>query len=157
MSCNLGLLVEASSKLSDVEENDCEMMEQRDKENVVPEHPMHPPSNFIATDAATVAEQGRGGVNDALKKMNYRHVLYCKARGMPIDHVGNNAILLFDEGYEGVHGAELKCSHKACAKDGVKFRWCAHCNKAVAKRYAAHCNIAFLPHAHPSFQLTKKN
>lgn len=61
-------------------------------------------------------------------------ILYCKARGMPLDHIGNNAILCFDKGLERVHGAELKCSHPSCMKDGIKFRYCKHCNKPVAKR-----------------------
>jgi hypothetical protein len=61
-------------------------------------------------------------------------VLYCKARGMPFDHIDSNAILNFDEGQYKVHGAELKCSYHLCRADGIKFRWCAICNKAVAKR-----------------------
>lgn len=64
----------------------------------------------------------------------YGDILYCKARGMPLDHIGNNAILYFDKGLERVHGAELKCSHPACMRDGIKFRYCKHCNKPVAKR-----------------------
>ena len=61
-------------------------------------------------------------------------VLYCKARGMPFDHVDSKAILNFDEGQYKVHGADLKCSYHLCRADGIKFRWCAICNKAVAKR-----------------------
>eukprot|EP00557_Chaetoceros_sp_GSL56_P005735 CAMPEP_0176500948 /NCGR_PEP_ID=MMETSP0200_2-20121128/13872_1 /TAXON_ID=947934 /ORGANISM="Chaetoceros sp., Strain GSL56" /LENGTH=387 /DNA_ID=CAMNT_0017899747 /DNA_START=892 /DNA_END=2052 /DNA_ORIENTATION=+ len=64
----------------------------------------------------------------------YGDILYCKARGMPLDHIGNNAILCFDKGLERVHGAELKCSHPSCMRDGIKFRYCKHCNKPVAKR-----------------------
>jgi len=64
----------------------------------------------------------------------YCDVIYCKARGMPLDHIGNNATLHFQEGYKGMHGAELQCSHLSCKNDGIKFRFCKHCEKAVAKR-----------------------
>lgn len=61
-------------------------------------------------------------------------VLYCKARGMSLDHMSTNSILHFKLGEENVHGAELFCSHSGCKAKGVKFRYCAHCKKAVAKR-----------------------
>lgn len=61
-------------------------------------------------------------------------VLYCKARGMSLDHMSTNSILHFKPGEENVHGAELFCSHSGCKAKGVKFRYCAHCKKAVAKR-----------------------
>jgi hypothetical protein len=61
-------------------------------------------------------------------------VLYCKARGMSLDHISSNSILHFKPNEENVHGAELFCSHSGCKAKGVKFRYCAHCKKAVAKR-----------------------
>lgn len=61
-------------------------------------------------------------------------VLYCKARGMSLDHISTNSILHFKPSEENVHGAELFCSHSGCKAKGVKFRYCAHCKKAVAKR-----------------------
>jgi len=62
------------------------------------------------------------------------YILYCKARRMPLDHVKENAILIFSSGEERAHGAELKCSHPVCREKGIKFRYCAPCQKAVAKR-----------------------
>jgi hypothetical protein len=61
-------------------------------------------------------------------------VLYCKARGMSLDHISSNSILHFKPSEENLHGAELFCSHSGCKAKGVKFRYCAHCKKAVAKR-----------------------
>lgn len=61
-------------------------------------------------------------------------ILYCKARRMPLDHTKENAVLLFSSGEERAHGAELQCSHPICRENGVKFRYCAPCQKAVAKR-----------------------
>lgn len=60
--------------------------------------------------------------------------LYCKARGTPLDHQEDRAILQFSSGEEFKHGADLVCSHLVCRQNGVKFRYCAHCKKAVAKR-----------------------
>lgn len=56
-------------------------------------------------------------------------IFYCKSRGMVLDHRGSRAVLCFDEGMYLMHGAELKCSHALCRKDGVKFRYCLHCDK----------------------------
>lgn len=61
-------------------------------------------------------------------------VLYCKARGMSLDHISSNSILHFKPSEENAHGAELFCSHSVCKSKGVKFRYCAYCKKAVAKR-----------------------
>ena len=61
--------------------------------------------------------------------------LYCKARGTPLDHQQGRAILQFANGRgESNHGAELICSHLVCRQNGIKFRYCAYCKKAVAKR-----------------------
>ena len=78
-------------------------------------------------------------------------LLYCKARGMPLDHIGTNAVLYFHNGAEGVHGAELKCSHPTCAKKGIKFRYCKYCGKAVAKRNFRK------RHAHPELMKKESN
>ena len=61
-------------------------------------------------------------------------ILYCKARGTPLDHQEERAILNFGLGQEYEHGAELQCSHPICRQSGIKFRYCAFCKKAVAKR-----------------------
>lgn len=54
---------------------------------------------------------------------------------MPFNHTGTNAILHFaNRNKEVTHGADLVCSHSLCFSKGVKFRYCLHCNKAVAKR-----------------------
>ena len=65
---------------------------------------------------------------------NFHPILYCKARGTPLDHQQEKAILQFSSGEEYTHGAELTCSHLVCRQNGVKFRYCAYCEKAVAKR-----------------------
>jgi hypothetical protein len=111
--------------------------ESFDKENV------NPNSSFTLKTKAAPFDFG-GGCD----------IIYCKARGMPLDHIGNNATLQFQKGYECVHGAELHCSHPSCKKDGVKFRFCQHCEKAVAKRNFRK------RHAHPellSLQEMEKN
>lgn len=33
-----------------------------------------------------------------------------------------------------MHGEELICSHYACRSEGVKFKYCSHCKKPVAKQ-----------------------
>ncbi len=78
-------------------------------------------------------------------------ILYCKARGMPLDHIGSNATLQFQNEAYGVHGAELKCTHVTCMTDGIKFRYCKPCNKAVAKRNFRK------RHAHPEFMALQNN
>jgi len=70
---------------------------------------------------------------------DYQHdssifTLYCKARGTPLDHQEDRAVLQFIRGEEYNHGADLICSHIVCRQNGVKFRYCAFCKKAVAKR-----------------------
>jgi hypothetical protein len=77
-----------------------------------------------ANGGVTGASPGGAGVSD---------VIYCKARGMPLDHIGNNATLHFQEGYKGMHGARLQCSHLSCKNIGFKFRICKHCEKAVGR------------------------
>ncbi len=76
--------------------------------------------------------------------------LYCKARGTPLDHQEDRAILQFSSGEEFKHGADLVCSHLVCRQNGVKFRYCAHCKKAVAKRNFrkrhAHTDLMILEH-----------
>ena len=63
-------------------------------------------------------------------------IMYCKARGMPFDHVDDNAILAFcgncNDGK--IHGAELECNYAACRAQGPKFRYCGFCKSAVSKR-----------------------
>ena len=54
-----------------------------------------------------------------------------KARGMPHEHA-TTGFLTIPEG--ATHGQELFCSSRECFLEGVKFRYCSHCNKAVAKR-----------------------
>jgi len=62
-------------------------------------------------------------------------ILYCKARGMPFDHVDGNAILTFCGTCDGkIHGAELECSYAGCRTQGPKFRYCGFCKSAVSKR-----------------------
>ena len=104
---SLGLLVEACKSCGDGSYSDDE-----DKENADPNSNARPSTTIVPTS----------------------DIIYCKARGMPLDHIGTNAILYFQKGAEGLHGADLKCSHPTCMNDGIKFRFCKHCNKAVAKR-----------------------
>jgi len=61
--------------------------------------------------------------------------IYCKARGMPFDHVDGNAILTFCGNCDGkIHGAEMECSYPGCRSQGPKFRYCGFCKSAVSKR-----------------------
>ena len=55
----------------------------------------------------------------------------CKARGLGASH-NTSGYLTLREGAH--HGEELYCSSRECFLEGVKFRWCATCDKAVAKR-----------------------
>ena len=112
--------------------------------------------------AATSSNGGGEGLLDP-GSMNfgacYSDVLYCKARGMPLDHIGSNAILYFDKGFERVHGAELKCSHPSCMRDGIKFRYCKHCNKPVAKRNfrKRHAHPELIDHADDQVSSSKNS
>ena len=56
-----------------------------------------------------------------------------------MEHTGTNAILQFSStittaATTNLHGEELICSFELCRKNGPKFRYCHHCQKAVAKR-----------------------
>ena len=58
---------------------------------------------------------------------------------MPLEHTGTNAILQFPSTTTytttaNLHGEELICSFELCRRNGPKFRYCHHCQKAVAKR-----------------------
>jgi hypothetical protein len=61
------------------------------------------------------------------------NVMNCNAYSMPIDD--GMATLQFEKGYEGGHGANLHCFHPSCKKNGVKFLYCKHCEKAVGKKH----------------------
>ena len=54
----------------------------------------------------------------------------CKARNTPIDHDEETAYFEIPSNAE--HGLLLRCSHPSC--NVVRFRYCAHCHKPVAKR-----------------------
>jgi len=56
----------------------------------------------------------------------------CRARHMPITH--NEVSAYFEITSDTAHGAELCCSHPECRKNGTKFRYCAYCKVAAAKR-----------------------
>eukprot|EP00588_Corethron_pennatum_P007276 CAMPEP_0194283774 /NCGR_PEP_ID=MMETSP0169-20130528/26093_1 /TAXON_ID=218684 /ORGANISM="Corethron pennatum, Strain L29A3" /LENGTH=419 /DNA_ID=CAMNT_0039029443 /DNA_START=353 /DNA_END=1612 /DNA_ORIENTATION=+ len=56
----------------------------------------------------------------------------CRARHMPITH--NEVSAYFEITSNSVHGSELSCSHPECRKNGTKFRYCAFCKVAAAKR-----------------------
>lgn len=95
-----------------------------DKENTIPH------VNFSqASMKQNIVNNNTMFVESAFIPSAPGRVIFCKARGMNLDHVGNNAVLTFDTGFDFVHGAELKCSHAVCRRDGVKFRYCKHCDK----------------------------
>ncbi|KAG7355605.1 hypothetical protein IV203_000291 [Nitzschia inconspicua] len=56
----------------------------------------------------------------------------CRARGMSLDHNPLTAFFLVPRTIQ--HGEEVICSHAACRKAGVKFRYCSFCETPVAKR-----------------------
>lgn len=61
----------------------------------------------------------------------------CKARGVSISpgqnpHVARHAYIDIPVGT--MHGTVLSCSHPVCIASGRRFRYCAHCKTAVAKR-----------------------
>lgn len=61
----------------------------------------------------------------------------CKARGVNIKpgqnpHVARYAYIDIPMGTR--HGTVLSCVHPVCVTSGRRFRYCAHCNAAVAKR-----------------------
>jgi hypothetical protein len=62
---------------------------------------------------------------------------HCKARGVTIISGQNPHIARFayiDIPLGTVHGTILSCCHPVCIASGRRFRYCAHCNAAVAKR-----------------------
>ena len=126
---SLGLLVEACKSCG--EES---FSEEDGKENCDPN------SSTFSTSVS-----GASIISSVLAPPPTFDILYCKARGMPLDHIGSNAMLQFQNGAYAVHGAELKCTHATCMADGIKFRYCKHCAKAVAKRNFRK------RHAHPEF------
>ena len=61
----------------------------------------------------------------------------CRARGVEIKpgqdpHVAKFAYIDIPVG--AVHGAILSCCHEVCNSSGRRFRYCTHCQTAVAKR-----------------------
>lgn len=129
---SLGLLVEACIKREDEDEDESfsEEDEQHEEESMIDEHSSY---TCAPCNPSSIAPIACFSSNQISKNLNYK-ILYCKARGMSLDHIGSNAILQFESGSHGVHGAELRCSHQLCKDDGIKFRYCKHCSKAVAKR-----------------------
>lgn len=100
-----------------------------DKENTIPH------VNFSQASMKENIDNNTLFVESAFIPPPPGRVIFCKARGMNLDHVGNNAVLTFDTGFDFVHGAELKCSHAVCRRDGVKFRYCKHCDKGKVRLF----------------------
>ena len=74
--------------------------------------------------------------------------MYCKAKGMPVDHIGANATLQPNKDCEYIHSAVFKCSHPWRKEDGVKFLYCKPCGgKALS-----FANF-FMRHSHPESDL----
>ncbi|KAG7361653.1 hypothetical protein IV203_036754 [Nitzschia inconspicua] len=72
----------------------------------------------------------------------------CRARGMSLDHNPLTAFFLIPSAIQ--HGEEVICSHAACRKAGVKFRFCSFCETPVAKRNFGR------RHSHAGEKLTRK-
>ena len=61
----------------------------------------------------------------------------CKARGVTISSGQNPHVARFayiDIPLGTVHGTVLSCCHPVCIASGRRFRYCTHCQTAVAKR-----------------------
>lgn len=61
----------------------------------------------------------------------------CKARGVTIKSGQNPHVARFayiDIPLGSVHGTVLSCCHPVCIASGRRFRYCTHCETAVAKR-----------------------
>ena len=56
---------------------------------------------------------------------------FSKARGMHTEHTVTGFLTL-PQG--AIHGQDLFCTSRECFLEGVKFKYCATCDKAVAKR-----------------------
>jgi hypothetical protein len=62
---------------------------------------------------------------------------HCKARGVTIISGQNPHVARFayiDIPLGTIHGTILSCCHPVCIASGRRFRYCTHCNAAVAKR-----------------------
>ena len=93
---------------------------------------------FSSNDADDSYEEGsvlaakviRSHSGDFVRRM-------CKARGVTVKPGQNPHVARFayiDIPLDSRHGAELSCCHPVCIASGRRFRYCTHCETAVAKR-----------------------
>jgi len=91
-----------------------------------------------------------GGEDDTVSFLTAFTITYTDCVTEPFDHTSTNAILTFPTECEYFHGAKLQCSYPSCQKDGVKFRYCKPCNKAVGRRHFG------TKHSHPELLLVEE-
>jgi len=95
-----------------------------------PKTPFNPQSqgglSSTSSSALIIGPQDTGSSETTARRIS------CRARHMPITH--NEVSAYFEITSDTAHGAELCCSHPECRKNGTKFRYCAYCKVAAAKR-----------------------